>query len=104
MYALFYKAVKAYRESEFHALFNELERYDPAVGTYLREADFNYWARAYLDGKQFRIITTNIAECLNAALANARKLPIQCLMEYIKNMLQQWFMKDGVTLVRWVDI
>ncbi|XP_052202808.1 uncharacterized protein LOC127808316 [Diospyros lotus] len=75
-------AAKAYRESEFHELFNELERYDPAVDTYLREAGFSRWARAYLDGKRFDIMTTNIAECLNAALADACKLPIQCLMEF----------------------
>ncbi|XP_052210454.1 uncharacterized protein LOC127813493 [Diospyros lotus] len=89
VHALFYKAAKAYRESEFHELFNELEQYDLAVGTYLREADFSRWACAYSDGKRSDIMTTNIAECLNAALVDARKLPIQCLMEYIRNMLQQ---------------
>ncbi|XP_052206856.1 uncharacterized protein LOC127811190 [Diospyros lotus] len=70
-HALFYKATKAYRESEFHELFNELERYDPAVETYLREAGFSCWAHAYSDGKRFDIMMTNIAECHNAALANA---------------------------------
>jgi len=89
VHTLFYKAAKVYRESEFHKLFNELKRYDPAVGTYLREAVFSCWARAYSDGKLFDIIMTNITECLNAAFVDACKLPIQCLMEYIMNMLQQ---------------
>ncbi|XP_052203081.1 uncharacterized protein LOC127808553 [Diospyros lotus] len=91
VHALFYKAAKAYPESEFHELFNDLERYDPAVSTYLREASFSRWVRAYSDGKRFDIMTTNIAECLNTTLADARKFSIQCLMEYIRNMLQQWF-------------
>ncbi|XP_052181998.1 uncharacterized protein LOC127794787 [Diospyros lotus] len=84
-------AAKAYRQSEFNEYFIELERYAPAIGAYLREAGFSRWARAYSDGKRFDIMTTNIGECLNAALADAHKLPIQCLMEYIRNMLQQWF-------------
>ncbi|XP_052200909.1 uncharacterized protein LOC127807228 [Diospyros lotus] len=75
VHCLFYKAAKAYRESEFHELFNELERYDPAVGTYLREVGFSCWARAYSDGKRFDIMTTNIAKCLNAALADV----VNCL-------------------------
>ncbi|XP_052185215.1 uncharacterized protein LOC127796849 [Diospyros lotus] len=110
VHALFYKATKAYRESEFHELFNELVRYDVAIGTYLREADLNHWARAYSDGKGFDIMMTNIAECLNAALADARKLSIQCLMEYINNMLQQWFYerrghasKMGEHLTSWAE-
>ncbi|XP_052197335.1 uncharacterized protein LOC127804504 [Diospyros lotus] len=55
-------------------------------------------------------MTTNIAECLNAALEDARKLPIQCLMEYIRNMLQQWFYerrghasKMGRHLTSWAE-
>ena len=78
MHVLFYKTAKAYRESKFYELFNELKRYDLTAGTYLREAGFGSWARAYSNGKRFDIITTNIVECLNAALADARKLPIQC--------------------------
>ncbi|XP_052172298.1 uncharacterized protein LOC127788228 [Diospyros lotus] len=91
VHALFYKAAKAYRQSEFNEYFIKLKRYAPAIGAYLREAGFSRWARAYSDGKRFDIMSTNIAECLNAALADERKLPIQCLMEYIRNMLQQWF-------------
>ncbi|XP_052209232.1 uncharacterized protein LOC127812749 [Diospyros lotus] len=91
VHALFYKAAKAYRQIKFHEYFNELEQYALAVNTYLKEAGFSLWARAYSNGKIFDIMKTNIAKCLNAVLTDARKLQIQCLMEYIKNMLQQWF-------------
>ncbi|XP_052209194.1 uncharacterized protein LOC127812712 [Diospyros lotus] len=41
-----------------------------SIGAYLREVSFSPWAHAYSDGKRFDIKMTNIAECLNAALAD----------------------------------
>ena len=91
VHALFFTAAKAYRISEFLRLMTHIHRYDPEVGTYLREAGYNRWSRAYSDSRRFNIMTTNIAECLNVILKDARELPIHQLAEHMRNMLQQWF-------------
>lgn len=36
-------------------------------------------------------MTSNVAESLNAALSEARELPIVALVEYIRVMLMKWF-------------
>ncbi|KAK0601402.1 hypothetical protein LWI29_023913 [Acer saccharum] len=36
-------------------------------------------------------MTTNIAECLNGILKDARELPITKLVEHIRGLLQKWF-------------
>ena len=49
------------------------------------------WARSHFPGTRYNIMTTNIAECMNAVLRDARSLPIVSLLESIKNLIQDWF-------------
>ncbi|KAK0573575.1 hypothetical protein LWI29_034673 [Acer saccharum] len=49
------------------------------------------WARSHFDGRRYCIMTTNIAECLNGILKDARELPITKLVEHIRGLLQKWF-------------
>nr|XP_028964814.1 PKS-NRPS hybrid synthetase CHGG_01239-like [Malus domestica] len=73
---LYFTAAKAYRVPEFHRLMTEIYKVDYEVGDYLNSAGYEKWTRAYFDGKRYNIMTTNIAECLNAITKDARKLPI----------------------------
>ena len=45
-------------------------------------------------------MTTNIAESMNRALRQARKLPITPLMESIRAMLQKWFHNSRISAER----
>ena len=76
VHTLFFTAAKAYRVSEFEQLMTQIHRFDLKVGIYLREAGYNRWSKAYSDSRRYNIMTTNIAECLNAILKEARKLSI----------------------------
>ena len=40
---------------------------------------------------RYNILTTNIAECMNAILKDAREMPIIPLLDNIRSKLQQWF-------------
>ncbi|XP_062080887.1 uncharacterized protein LOC133785684 [Humulus lupulus] len=59
--------------------------------TYLLEAKPEKWARPFFPTKRYNILTSNIAESINAAIVHARELPITSLIEVIREMLQRWF-------------
>ena len=91
VHPLFYTAAKAYRVREFERLMHQIRLADIKIGKYLEEAGFQKWARSHFNGKRYNIMTTNIAECLNGVLRNARELPIMMLVEYLRNLFQKWF-------------
>ena len=88
---IFYKCSKAYRVVEFNQIMRQIRGIDASVAQYLNEADPTKWARSHFDGRRYCIMTTNIAECLNGILKNARELPITKLVEHIRGLLQKWF-------------
>ncbi|XP_038717254.1 uncharacterized protein LOC120010540 [Tripterygium wilfordii] len=70
---IYLKAAKVYRTSEFKHLMNQLRNVDGGRPyAYLVETGFHRWSRALSSGKRYSIMTTNIAECLNAILRDAR--------------------------------
>lgn len=46
------------------------------VAKYLEDVGFNYWARSHFEGRIYGILTTNIAESINALMNEPRKFPI----------------------------
>lgn len=89
---LYMKAAKAYRERDFQHLMNLVRGFDDGkVYTYLEGCDFKKWARCYFPGNRYNVMTTNIAECLNSVLQDARCLPITKLMEFLRALIQRWF-------------
>ncbi|XP_019234349.1 PREDICTED: uncharacterized protein LOC109214850 [Nicotiana attenuata] len=67
---------------------------DPSVQPYLFEIGYERWSRAYSKVKRSMVMTSNIAESINAANKDARELPVMRLLEYMKNLLQQWNNKN----------
>ncbi|XP_024009592.1 uncharacterized protein LOC112084600 [Eutrema salsugineum] len=64
---------KAVREvSEFVALFDEIQRQNPDIATYLEKADVRLWSRANFQGDRYDIMTSNISESINKVLKDAR--------------------------------
>ncbi|TXG48397.1 hypothetical protein EZV62_027691 [Acer yangbiense] len=90
---IFYKCSKAYRVVEFNQIIAQIMGTDASVAQYLIEADPTKWARSHFDGRRYCIMTTNIAECLNGILKDARELPITKLVEHIRGLLQKWFLE-----------
>lgn len=85
------RAARAYRVEDFYAHFNELKVMDIACADYLIRIGLEHWARSHSEGKRYNIMTSNLAESLNAALAEARGYPIVPLLEYIRTMVVRWF-------------
>ncbi|KAL0674818.1 hypothetical protein Bca4012_002799 [Brassica carinata] len=85
------KAARAYRVSDFYRHFNEIKMVDINCADYLVRAGFEHWTRSHCHGLRYNIMTSNVAESLNAALAEARGYPIVALLDYIRSMLMRWF-------------
>ncbi|EOY02955.1 Uncharacterized protein TCM_017349 [Theobroma cacao] len=49
------------------------------------------WARAPSPVRRYKLMTSNIAECINSCLRHARKMPKTVLIECIRGMFQSWF-------------
>lgn len=85
------RAARAFRICEFHTYFNEVIRLDPVCARYLESVGFCHWTRAYFLGERYNVMTSNVAESLNAVLKEARELPIISLIEFIRTTLMSWF-------------
>lgn len=64
---------------------------DIACADYLIRIGLQHWARSHFDGARYNIMTSNLAESLNAALSEAREYPIIPLLEYVRSMMMGWF-------------
>lgn len=71
--------------------FNEIKVIDIACADYLIRVGLEHWARSHFAGARYNIMTSNLAESLNAALSTAREYPIVSLIEYIRSMMMGWF-------------
>ncbi|KAF3512190.1 hypothetical protein F2Q69_00001824 [Brassica cretica] len=96
------RASRAFRLEDFYVHFNEIKVIDIACADYLIRIGLEHWARSHFSGARYNIMTSNLAESLNAALATARKYPIVSLIEYIRSMMVGWFSsRRGVALKHW---
>ncbi|KAL0713917.1 hypothetical protein Bca4012_020895 [Brassica carinata] len=85
------RAARAYRVEDFYLHFNQLKVIDIACADYLIRIGLEHWSRSHFEGKRYNIMTSNLAESLNAELAEARGYPIVPLLEYIRTMVVRWF-------------
>lgn len=85
------RAARAYRVEDFYIHFNEIKMIDIACADYLIRIGLKHWARSHFKGSRYNIMTSNLAESLNSALAEAREFPIVGLIEYIRSMVMRWF-------------
>ncbi|XP_062080024.1 uncharacterized protein LOC133784765 [Humulus lupulus] len=86
----FIAAAKAYTKTECEHYMRGLDRIDRRIRPYLEKAKYETWARSYLPTKRYTMMTSNIAESLNAALKAARNLPIDILVECLRSLVQKW--------------
>ncbi|XP_024039552.1 uncharacterized protein LOC112098153 [Citrus clementina] len=49
------------------------------------------WARSQFQGRRYNILTTNIAESVNAFMREPQKFPVTHLVDHFRKTLQQWF-------------
>ena len=88
---LFWKACKAYLESDFQNTISEIRRLRPEAYRKLEDAGFDRWSRAYCPGKRYNYMTLNSAESINSLTKFVRNVPITMLIEYYRELIQRWF-------------
>ncbi|XP_070022759.1 uncharacterized protein [Nicotiana sylvestris] len=72
---IFFTLSRAYTIEKFDYHMIEMCKIDLRVQTYLFEIGYERWSRAYSKVKRLLVMTSNIAESINAAKKDARELP-----------------------------
>ncbi|XP_062100867.1 uncharacterized protein LOC133806794 [Humulus lupulus] len=86
----FIAAAKTYTKIEFEQYTRGLDRLDRRIRPYLEKAKYETWQRSYSPTKRYTMMTSNIAESLNATLKATRNLPIDILVECLRSLVQKW--------------
>lgn len=68
-----------------------LRESQPKYYKWLSAIDQTKWTRAYFPAKRYRMMTTNISECVNKVLKLERELPITALVHATHTKLSKYF-------------
>ena len=91
---LFYSMAKTYRKDDFEKLMAKLDKIDGRVKKYLQDAGYERWARSHATVNRGRMMTSNIAECINGCLVDARQLPTIDFFEEVRILFGSWNCKN----------
>ncbi|XP_069151368.1 uncharacterized protein [Solanum lycopersicum] len=91
---LFYSMAKAYRKKDFDKLMAKVDRIDHRVKEYLEYAGYEKWSRVHATVNRGRMMTSNIAECINGCLVEARQLTILEFLEEVRILFGSWHCKN----------
>ncbi|KAI9165253.1 hypothetical protein LWI28_010499 [Acer negundo] len=82
---------RTYSEFNYNRHMEELHRLHKGAFDYAITAGPHKWSRVHCPQRRYKLMTTNVAECINSCLKFIRQLPMMTLAEFIRNMLQKWF-------------
>ena len=85
---------KAYRKEDFDKLMAKVVKVDHRVKDYLEDAGYEKWSRVHSTINRGRMMTSNIAECINGCLVDARKLTIIDFLEEARLLFGSWNYKN----------
>ena len=85
------KAARAFNVGQFKAHYNEIRARSGSCFQYLEAIPKEHWTQAYCPAKRYNIMSSNIAEALNAALAKILELPLVTMVDGIRGKLMRWF-------------
>ena len=92
--ASYFVAAKAYRIADFQREIYKMREMKPEATRYLEEeVGFSKWARSMGAFRRYDIMTTNIAESINAVAKDARAMTVTALIEWIRELMQKWFVE-----------
>ncbi|XP_047257440.1 uncharacterized protein LOC107849492 [Capsicum annuum] len=86
---------KAYRKEDFDYIMSKVGKVDPRVKEYLEEAGYEKWSRCHAPVNRGRMMTSNITECINGCLVEARVLPILGFLEEVRILFAVWNCKNS---------
>ncbi|KAI9162027.1 hypothetical protein LWI28_023047 [Acer negundo] len=78
----------------------QLKNINSEAAQYVTDAGIERWAPAYSPRKRYKLMSTNIAEAMNNAIKECKELPITGVIDYIKGVLQSWFLDRRTTALK----
>ncbi|XP_055810254.1 uncharacterized protein LOC129880305 [Solanum dulcamara] len=91
---IFYSMAKAYRKDEFKKLMAKVEKINHRMTQYLKNVGYEKWSRVYATVNRGRMMTSNIAECINGCLVEAQELPIIDFLKQTRMLFGAWNCKN----------
>ncbi|XP_015060438.1 uncharacterized protein LOC107006387 [Solanum pennellii] len=88
---------KAYRKEDFDKLMAKVVKVDHRVKDYLEDAGYEKWIRVHSIVNRGRMMTSNIAECINGCLVDACRLSIIDFLEEARLLFGSWNYKKRET-------
>ena len=76
-----------YKIEEFERYILEIEKLDVRVKNYLETNGYQKWARVHSVNNRYHVMTSNIAESINATIKCARELSVTTLLEYLRSLV-----------------
>ncbi|KAG7542909.1 MULE transposase domain [Arabidopsis thaliana x Arabidopsis arenosa] len=89
--ALVGKAARAFNSGDYKEWYAEIEKRSKKCAAYLDAIPLEHWTQAFCPAKRYNLMSSNIAEALNGALAKIVELPIVSMVESIRTKLMEWF-------------
>ncbi|XP_015163457.1 uncharacterized protein [Solanum tuberosum] len=91
---VFYSMAKTYRKEDFEKLMAKVVKIDNRVKMYLEDTGYEKWSRVHATVNRGRMMTSNIAECINECLVEVRQLPIIQFLEKVRVLFGSWNSKN----------
>ncbi|XP_004244925.1 uncharacterized protein [Solanum lycopersicum] len=85
---------KAYRKEDFDKLMAKVVKVDHRMKDYFEDAGYEKWSRVHSIINRGRMMTSNIIECINGYLVDARKLSIIDFLEEARLLFGSWNYKN----------
>ncbi|KAH6762103.1 hypothetical protein C2S52_019536 [Perilla frutescens var. hirtella] len=89
--SMFKTAAFAYRGEKFLKYLSMISSSREDVYNTLLSIGVHRWARSQCPSRRYSFMTSNAAECFNARLLWARRLPICSLIEVVRDVIEKWF-------------
>ncbi|KAK6115155.1 hypothetical protein DH2020_007424 [Rehmannia glutinosa] len=97
----FIAAAKAYTNEEFQNQMSALDNRNVGeIRPYLSNIGYEKWTRLHCQSKRYFVMTSNIAESLNAATVAGRDLPVIALLKYLRTLVQDWTCRHQIVVKR----
>ncbi|XP_047264264.1 uncharacterized protein LOC107865398 [Capsicum annuum] len=90
----FFAMAKAYKLDDFDELMCKVGKIDNRVKAYLENVGFEKWSRVHAPINRGRMVTSNIAECINSCLVEAREMSILDFFEQVRILFGVWNRKN----------
>ena len=85
---------KAYRKDDFDKSMANVDRVDHRVKEYLEDAGYEKSSKIHAIVNRGRMMTLNIAECINGCLVEAREVTILEFLEEVRILFGSWHYKN----------